>query len=459
MKKLDKQAEDRLLGAIEKTATLVNDGLDPNEAIAKAAQSDGIPPGHISLMVHAYNTGRTTRQRQEGADPFEKAATFPLADTAAVLQHLYPDKVKTAAEQHSETVVSLEYAVPPTGMLERRARRSMRKQGANINWRQWADGENVVAPEPYPEDPKQAMKRAYCDADRLQREIAEARRKQAAAMDKMAETFSSITEYFRSPASTPIPVVKEQAFLMHGAKGRQLIDEIVKVTPGLMKIGQHKQAARREVSNYRLERADGEVYGLVSEFLDNLDEYKQCKQAHAELLKSNSERAEALLRPFAVGPKSVLDEMGYSTVSKQAAAGMSALLGISAIKNLMTGGGENAGKAEAGQALSSLTDPAHEAKLRNIRAQAMMQDLLANDPVISGYQPQESIDAYNEIVGMSPRAADQKLVMQSLLRKRLEQGSLDPFEVDQLLGMEEKQKKINMPVSTGKGGGDGSVLA
>jgi hypothetical protein len=456
MKKLSKEAEDRLMGAIEKTAKLVNDGDHPNAAIVKAAQEDGIPPGQINLMVHAYNTGRTTRQRQEGGSPLEKAAEFPLADAKTVLDKLYPDKVKTAGEITRDTTVSLEYAVPPTGMLQRRARREMLKQGQNIDWRKWSrGGEEVVAedPGPLPGDPAERMKKAYCHAERLQREVNEARRKQAVAMDKMATTFNDITEYFRQPGSTPIPIVKEQAFLLHGGKGRQLIDEVVKVTPGLAKMAMHK------VSNYRLGAADGEIYGLISQFLDELDHYHQCKQAHNTLLKEHAETAEALLRPFAERPQSVLTELGYSTSpEKQAVAVMPTLYGASAIKNLLAGGGEDAGKKETDDALAKLTDPAHEAELRNIRAQAMLQDMMVNDPVIAGYDPNEALDAYNDIVSATPRAADQRVVMQPLLRKRLEQGALDPFEVDQMLGLEEKQKKINMPM-TGGGGGDGSVLS
>lgn len=463
MKKLSKEAEDRLLGAIEKTAALVNEGLHPNEAIVKAAVDDGIPPGQINLMVHAYNTGRTTRQRQDGESPLEKAAEFPLADAGLILERLYPDKVKSASQIQQDSIVSLEYAVPPTGLLARRTRRELLKQGQSIDWRSWSRGEysdiegnrheltvTATDPGPLPRDPAAQMKRAYCEADRLNKAVQEARRQEAAAFDKMAGTFNELTTYFRRPGSTPIPIVKEQAFLLHGGKARDLIDEIVKVTPGLMKFSWHKHA---QVSNYRLESANGEVYGLISEFLDHLEDYKSKKAAHASLLSKNAERTENLLRPFVQRPISVLTELGYST-EKSAGMMMPGLLGASAMKNLFSGGGAGAGQAEADKALSSLTDPSHEQALRNIRAQAMLQDMMANDPIVAGHDPTEALEAYNEIVSMAPRSADQRMLIQPLLRKRLEQGALDPFEVDQMLGMEDKQRKI-----MGGGGGDGSVLS
>lgn len=460
MKKLDKAAEDRLLGAIEKTAALVNSGVHPNDAIAKAAQEDGIPPGHLSLMVHAYNTGRTTRQRQEGGSPLDKAAEFPLADLSVVLEQVYPSQVKTAAAIEQDAAVSLEYALPPSGMLARRRQQELLKQADSIDWRRWARGEQevvVTTPPAYPAEPAVRMKRAYCEAERLTRDVDEARRREAAAFDKLAHAFSEITDYFRRPGATPIPVVKEQAYLLHGGKASQLIDEIVRVTPGLAKMSQHKQA---QVSNY-LPAADGEVYGLISEFLDHVDDYRRIKHAHAELRMANQERTEALLAPFVDRPVSVLTDVGSSTEKSAAMGGLgSMLLGATAAQTLGFGGSgdkKDSGGASAGggSRYNKLTDPAHEARLRNIRAQAMLQDMLANDPTISQHDPAEALQAYNDIVAMAPRSADQHMLMQPLLRKRLTQGSLDPFELDQLLGMEDKQRKIN--ATTGEG--DGSVLA
>jgi hypothetical protein len=84
MQSLSKAAEQKLIAAIEKAASLVNTGTAPNDAIIKSAAEANIPAGHINLMVHAYNTGRTTKQREQGSDPLEKAADFQLADAETV---------------------------------------------------------------------------------------------------------------------------------------------------------------------------------------------------------------------------------------------------------------------------------------------------------------------------------------------------------------------------------------
>ena len=98
MQTLSKEAEQKLIAAIEKAAALVNEGLSPNDAIIKSAAAADIPAGHINLMVHAYNTGRTTKQREQGENTIEKSADFQLADAPTVLEALYPKTVKTSAE-------------------------------------------------------------------------------------------------------------------------------------------------------------------------------------------------------------------------------------------------------------------------------------------------------------------------------------------------------------------------
>ncbi len=433
MKKISKQAEDKLLQAIEKTAVLVNDGEDPSEAIAKVAAEDGIPPGSVNLMVHAYNTGRTTRQRVDGNDAMDKSADFPLADASRVLKLMYPDDVKTAAEQQRTEVISTEYAIPPTGILRRREKRAICSREVD-----WSLG--AAAPESYPTDPMMRMRKAYGESEWLQRKVAEARLAMSGAREKMATTFMELTDYFRRPGASPIPIVREQVTIMHGGKGRQVMDQLVKVTPGLMKFSRHKRAADKKPG---LEPADGEPYALISQLLDEVDAYKKKKAAYNGIYKDAAERSEALLRPFVQPrPRSVLEGPPSSAGSEKEAGFLTGALSGALLKKVLSPKPSQAGVEST---YSELTDPEHEQRLRGIRAQTMLQDLMINDSVIAGYDPGETLGAYNEIVQMAPRAADKRLLMQGLLRKRLAQGSLDPYEVEQLLNTEEKQKKLTEP--------------
>lgn len=97
-----------------------------------------------------------------------------------------------------------------------------------------------------------------------------------------------------------------------------------------------------------------------------------------------------------------------------------------------------------------LSDPDQASKLRQMRAQANINALVAGDPVLQNHGPEEISQAYNEVISMSPRAAEQPLLLAPLLRKRLEQEVLEPFESTEALKAEKgilsthENPKINL---------------
>ena len=86
--------------------------------------------------------------------------------------------------------------------------------------------------------------------------------------------------------------------------------------------------------------------------------------------------------------------------------------------------------------MDDLGDPAHEQQLRQIQTQAMLQDLMSNDEVISGYEPDTVTEAFNEISESMPRASNRAAFMRPLLRKRLTQGAMEPFEAAEMANIE-----------------------
>ena len=99
------------------------------------------------------------------------------------------------------------------------------------------------------------------------------------------------------------------------------------------------------------------------------------------------------------------------------------------------------------EAVSELFDPMHEAELTRIRTQAMLSDFMSNDPVIATYDPEEVTDAYNQIVQLAPRAAQQPAVMRGLIRKMLQQqDALEPFEADQVAKIEQTVRSLSEPM-------------
>lgn len=456
MRSLSKEAEQKLITAIEDAAAYVNSGLAPNAAIVKSAAEHQIPAGHVTLMVHAYNTGRTNKQREQGEDTYEKAADFQLADADSVLGELYPKQVKTSAEIRKNEIVSTEYGVSPTGFLARR-RATLAKEAAAAQT--FFSEKAYTAP---PRDEHAAAMRAHVQrvtekraAEELRRQLTMAEHHAAAAMDKVAE-------YFRVPGNMSFADAVKEVGLRLGPQGVSVLEKVAAVYPQF-----NKQAA----SNRDHFGADP-VYGLVENVINSANtlvtarnNVPPTKVASAEkkiapapvtgsiLYDPKEEPLE--LKKLAADPKpttlkTVLfgDGKGSGGSANKGGFGESLRAPISGAADFIGGnvkpdsvfapafGLDKDPAKEQLNAYQSLTTPEHELQLKNIRAQATLHDLMANDPVVSGYDSNEVANAFNDIANAAPNIVDSPAVLQAVLRKRLEAGQFADFDVKQLLEMD-----------------------
>jgi hypothetical protein len=428
MQPLSKEAEQKLIGAIERAAGYVNDGMAPNDAIVKSASESNIPAGHINLMVHAYNTGRTTKQREQGEGTLEKAADFQLADVDIVRDRLFPKDVKTAAQIERAHVVSTDYAVSPTGMLQRR-KAAMAKEAAAA----------VALPEktwaPPPRDEQAAARKAASAKRAAELAAEEVRRHATVAHAKAAAAMEELHEYFRHPGNVSFQDAVRETELRLGADGVNVLKKLAAVYPLL-----EKQAATKQ-----LFLGGCDPVTLVSKVLDAVETYNETRQK----LASTAVKQAAFCNKKA--PEITTESILYNPADEPLT-----LKGASDDKPSGFFGGLTAAPKAIGQTLSgvmpfakpkepgdfkadafkSLTDPAHENELRSIRSQGALHDLIVNDPVISGHDPHEVAMAFNELADLSPNFVDSPAMMQALLRKRLEAGQMADFDIKQLADIE-----------------------
>ena len=256
MRALSKEAEQRLIGAIENAAELVNAGSAPNDAIIKSATAANIPAGHINLMVHAYNTGRTTKQREQGEDTLEKAADFQLADINIVTAALYPETVKTSAEIQRQETVSVEYALSPAGMLARRKAQQEKVAAATVA---------LPAPtyQPYPRDEQAAAQREYSQKRAAQLAAEEERRQVTAAEQKAAAALDTLADFFRAPGNMPFQDAVRQVELRFGDHGVSALNKVAEIYPHFK-----KQAATKNTH-----WGHNRLYDLVDAALTAVEDY------------------------------------------------------------------------------------------------------------------------------------------------------------------------------------------
>ena len=429
MRQLSKEAEANLLAAIEKAAAQVNAGEMPNEAIVKIAKEQEMPAGHVRLMVHAYNTGRTTKQREAGESTSEKAADFNLADVDAILDTLYPAAVKTAAEITRGEVVSTEYAVSPNSFLARRVS-GVQKAATAMPEKTWI---------PPPRDDHSAVMRSYSEKQAAKRAEEELRRESTMAYGKAANAMEQLHEYFRRPGNMAFQDAVRETELRYGVDAVNVLKKVAAVYPHL-----EKQAGTSKSHFGICDACD-----LAQNVLTAVESYNEAKGRLAPQKTAAAKAPE----PEVVTGSILYNPLEESLDLKKANAlspipmgpvGMTHYLG----QQMSTGMNSYIKEPDKmlNDTLKDITDPDHERKLRNIRAQSVVTDLMTNDPVISGHDPHEVANAFNELAEVAPSFMDSTATVQALLRKRLESGQLADFDIKQLLDMEkvkaEKQKNI-----------------
>ena len=436
MKTLSKEAERQLLDATNRVCRLVDhDGLSPTDAVVKVATEKRLPPGHVPLIARAYNTGLVTAQREQGGDAAEKFAAATLADAAEALHRLYPTP-ETPATQKLASVVSDEYAAPPR---ETRLERQSRLQ-------KLATTKQAAAAVPRKPDPDVAARRAIGQVHRCKKAVEEARRQYSVAKDSFAAALGDLGEYFKRASRDRLSLadVEGTAVLQYGEHVRPIFGYVA--TRNRMK---EARAGTVRVIEDNVGWVQTDMANAPWDVIERCNSWQ--KQAHearqaldaaqTELTKQASVGRSAPREAHDSPPPSVIDGLGDDDEggAKTAAGLMGGLMGGAAMTGMLSNMGSKITPSTdqlVGRMLNKLTDPSHENELRAIKAKADLSDMMANDEVISGYDPDEILAAYNELSQLGPRGSIQPMVMRAMLRKRLTQGAIEPFEAGEMVNIE-----------------------
>ena len=578
MNQLSKTAEQKLLSAIETAATYVNNGMNPDDAISKSAADHGVPPGHLDLMVHAYNTGRTTTQRENSSSTLEKAADFALADINNVRRVAFSPEQRTSGEIANRSAVSFEYAVPPTSILKRAELARAREELANRK-------ENMVkaaqkcptCQNAEPADTAVAAlnkKDVYAEKRAAARVVEESRREVLVKYHDIASNFDELAAYFKTAGHTPYADVLENAKTLYGEQAALVLKKLAGLYPEIekeaatgsnfvqdstpytyvnkiidgitdynklaaeyykkeaevlqpaakavaqlttrkrnviletpddqcdaftYKISETTSEPPRLASNSILETtavpevahkrsaavptagsrriSDPTVLAMLKKNSEQL--HNSLMEAHAQKLAQEQAAREKAAAPVA-GPdldrfpedkythrateravyhpgrkgfinattydytlrppekpeeKKPMDLKLFSGGLKTRGGGLN--WGTNAVKSVAEAiGGTSSKDGPKDNSLDTVTDPAHESALQDIKARGVLNDLVLNDDIISAHDAEDISEAFNDIASVSPSLVGNPALMRVMLRKRLEAGSLADFDVKQLIEMD-----------------------
>jgi len=437
--RLTKESETRIHSALSEVADRTSRGEAPDDAIVKVATDRGISAGHVRMMVRAYNNGRSLGHIRSNTELAEKAAAFPLADASAILERMFPSEVKTASEKAAAVAVSSDYNMSPAGWLERREAASRR----DTLVKSAAAKEPAAETPAYPEDPRRLGKAALAEIGKLQLEHERLKGDAMSACYKVAADVSAVGEYFRQPGAYDINEVRVNARAALGAPGHKLVEHATR----MFKIAMAEP--KRFTHSVDWTQAP---YSLVKQALDTMADFEQKRATLIAFEQELPEKRAGALRPFCQTPENdvIVGSVWDNRSLTKEAIGLAGLT-LAGIMGRSAGGmaGKLAPKSkeELVQAqMDNLASPSHEDSLRAIRMQTMIHELMLSDPVISGYDKEAVLEAYNHLSEVAPRAMQTRTMAQALIRKYLEQASaIDPFDIDQALDVESKLTDRDMP--------------
>jgi hypothetical protein len=276
---------------------------------------------------------------------------------------------------------------------------------------------------------------------RTKRAFEDLRRQQSAARDALTGNVLALRDYFKTAHHTRLLLGEVEADCQ-AAWGNEVTTLFDGVSQGLPRAGKRASALPLKLQAVDL---GSEPYAWVKAALDARTEWTQLASQIQTLEKQAGEQVAIHVERAGLidDGSSVLGPLpeGEGFLAKRAAGGFLASLGLGSLASRgLQAGASSVARPTTPQLVDNmvakLEDPSHENNLRSIRAKADLTDFLANDDVISGFDPDEVLDAYNEISQLSPRATGQPALMRSLLRKRLTQGAVEPFEAGQIVDIE-----------------------
>lgn len=441
MKKLSKEAEAEILSAIQQVCDFVQKGDHPTAAVTKVAQARQLTPNFIKLACHGYNTGATAFQRESGESVLTKFAEFPLAVADDVIAAIYPKQPSLPGREKDAEAVSSEYSAPP--------KVTRLEKAAYVSLDPWRI-ELPASEEPVVLDhvAQRSVKKSAAEIGRMKKALEQARCEYRDAQDRLFGTLGLLAEHVKRSSNYSVGDIALAASSRYGERGaivgRFLSQHVTKYA-----------CARRPRTGALRVDWDSEPFTHVTAAIKLAETVNRRRHEFRGLDEAISAKEAELYAPF--------EERETPILCKEAVLGFLTGAVATSLPKAFSGLASPADKEGliAGAEADILDADAQNA-IRSAQTQSTAAQLM-DDEVIGGYDPDEVITAFNEISQLAPRASAQPLVMRALLRKRLVQGAIEPFEVSEIAGMEKTISEAQNPrlstVYPTKASGEKNVLA
>ena len=464
---MSSKRQQELVDAVKDAADLHLEGMPASDAIAKVASDSQMSENETKLMVEAFNTSKTLAHVRS-AQGSEKAASFDLADYDTVIAKAFPAKedVKVAFitdYRFSESVPS--YFGVAGKMLEKVATTLIESQeGIPVK-----DAQEVTVRSNTPSD--LTYRKAYNACDYWRKKAEEHRAKAAEMRGQVYEACEAIAEGFKTPAGIRgWSTFAKEAESLHGEVGKKVVETIADDfgLNGIMARHGSKGAAVTlpdpDAKNHKLLKIALLSMEVAAEEMDSEDDCRRRLEAdkarwfrdggvktaakgggskHPDLdtqAKIDAYRNRLLL------PKAKQEYRDFRRESAEKAlapiTGLTKSVGdaTTSVGGMIDKVRESVGKLHIPESVEHKKelqlDPrvGMESEYQNAVFQMNLQDMLENDPVISGHvaeDPYSVLSAVQELADIQPEILSKPIALRAMLRRHLEMGQTELHELEQ----------------------------
>ncbi len=421
--------------AIDKVASLCTEDptITPSEAIAKVASAMQLTQDYLPIIVRAYNTGAAAIHRENSNTLQEKVASYPIADIDKVYSILLQENPlnKTASAEPVKD--------------------DFWKFNAD---HYWPDAWDYLKKEPdFSDWQRPQVKMAKCTdyKDKVDRNASktiemiadEASRVKEAAIIKRDRALEDVEYELCKYAGVDLNDARRYAELAYGQEGVTVINKIIqenhlekkaRVKTFLDDDHPFAKAFERFVdNNEQVKKASAQEREVLEACVDALGETVAPKDKYVEGMRDIDQLfKEAELN----SQKKKFYKQAYTPISADPHTGITGL-------ELLNHPGWNGLDRFERELMYSLADPAQEAELRKIRVQTILVDLMNTDPYLKDKNPEEVVNAVNEILEVNPELHNNKPLLRVAIRQYMESGGMDIPTLNILseYGKEEKERR------------------
>jgi len=423
MKTLTHEKELQIIKAAERIVDLVNNGSKPNDALYKVATDCSLTPEFVKRLAETFNTSRMLAHFKT-ASSNDRANEFPLANAGDVLDKMYPDKDTINKESGLYSKCHSTWFGPPPSFSN-----TLLAKTASIS-------RSTVSRSTECRDVELLIKRANNYKDSLSRKVDVAKEDTNYCREMVHRSIIKVGEYFQSVDHAPFEAIESNALTKFGSKAKSAMNAAFIACRGAV-FGEKRGKA---YDTDRIFNASVKPYDSINDAIQWAEKWASStfdrQSAERELDEFKTEWNKRFSKLSASEERSVPFPFDFS---KSSGSVLNTLVGGSIVSSKLGDMFKPDDDFEDDVRMSD--DPTQVTKLRAIRSKALLNELMSSDPVISGYDPNAVLKAFNEISLLAPRVSDQPAMLRGLLSRQLELGRTEPFEAGQVVDTEKSLKQ------------------